>query len=38
MAVFELSVDEAGLKLRDSPASRILGLKVCAITTWLKMP
>jgi hypothetical protein len=31
-------VDQAGLKLRDLPASasRVLGLKVCATTTWLE--
>jgi hypothetical protein len=31
------SVDQAGLELRNLPASasRVLGLKVCATTTWL---
>jgi hypothetical protein len=30
------SVDKAGLDLRDSPASasRVLGLKACATTSW----
>jgi hypothetical protein len=30
------SVDQAGLELRDPPASasEVLGLKVCAITAW----
>jgi hypothetical protein len=30
-------VDQAGLELRNPPASasRVLGLKACAITTWL---
>jgi hypothetical protein len=33
------SVDQAGLKLRDPPASasRVLGLKVCTTTARLKM-
>jgi hypothetical protein len=32
------SVDQTGLKLRNPPASasRILGLKVCATTAWLR--
>jgi hypothetical protein len=30
------SVDQAGLTLRDSPASQVLGLKACAITARLK--
>jgi hypothetical protein len=31
------SVDQAGLKLRNSPASasQVLGLKVCTTTAWL---
>ena len=31
------SVDQAGLRLRDLPASasQVLGLKVCATTAWL---
>ena len=33
------SVDQAGLKLRDSPASasQLLGLKECTIKAWLKI-
>jgi hypothetical protein len=32
------SVDQAGLKLRNSPASvsQMLGLKACATTAWLQ--
>jgi hypothetical protein len=35
LAVLELSVDQAGLELRDPPAStsQVLGLKACATTT-----
>jgi hypothetical protein len=33
------SVDQAGLKLRNPPASasQVLGLKACATTTWLQV-
>jgi hypothetical protein len=33
-----LSVDQAGLELRSSPAfaSQVLGLKACATTAWQK--
>ena len=39
LAVLELSVDQAGLELRDQPASvfQLLELKACTITAWLKM-
>jgi hypothetical protein len=29
-------VDQAGLELRNPPASQVLGLKVCATTVWLE--
>jgi hypothetical protein len=29
------SVNQAGLELRNSPASQVLGLKLCATTAWL---
>jgi hypothetical protein len=37
LAVLELTLDQAGLKLRNSPASasQVLGLKACTTTTWL---
>jgi hypothetical protein len=36
LATPELSVDQAGLKLRDLPvsASQVLGLNVCTTTAW----
>ena len=36
LAILELTLDEAGLKLRDLPASAslVLGLKACATTAW----
>jgi hypothetical protein len=37
LAVLELSVDQAGLELRNPPASasQVLGLKACTTTAWL---
>jgi hypothetical protein len=37
LAVLELTVDQAGLELRNPPASasQVLGLKVCTIMTGL---
>jgi hypothetical protein len=34
------SIDQAGLKLRDLPASasQVLGLNACATTAWLERP
>jgi hypothetical protein len=34
------SVDQAGLELRNPPASasQVLGLRVCATTAWLELP
>ena len=34
------SIDQAGLKVKDSPASasQVLGLKACATTAWLHGP
>jgi hypothetical protein len=37
MAVLEHTIDQAGLKLRNPPASasQVLRLKACATTAWL---
>jgi hypothetical protein len=37
LAVLEISIDQADLKLKNLPASpSVLGLKACATTTWLQ--
>jgi hypothetical protein len=37
LAVLELTLDQAGLELRNlpAPASQVLGLKACTTTAWL---
>ena len=39
LAVLDLTLDQAGLELRNSPASasQVLGLKACTTTAWLPL-